>query len=258
VLVAAQGDGALADNLTEVAISALAERRDRDLVGMRELRGRLSEILPDGDIEACLGRADCLAALGVAAGAERAVIATVHRAGDQLTLDLSLTDTRTARPDARFSRTIPWDMGQLIATLRTGLAELFNPTPSPVAAATPPAIRLASAAGDSGAPPVHLDLARRAETGASGRGTGSRAAYAYAGFTAAALAVIAFSGAVVRGGMADATLIGSTRAEMQADLQQRKGYATTADELLVAGGALTVAAAAALVWWSRADGGHPR
>ena len=45
---------ALADNLTEVAISTLAERRDRDLVGMRELRGRLPRCCPTGTVAACL------------------------------------------------------------------------------------------------------------------------------------------------------------------------------------------------------------
>ena len=41
VLLSADDDVALADNLTEVAISTLAARRDGDLVGTQELRGRL-------------------------------------------------------------------------------------------------------------------------------------------------------------------------------------------------------------------------
>lgn len=42
VLIVVDGDPVLADNLTEVVISKVAEGRDRELVGLRELRGRLA------------------------------------------------------------------------------------------------------------------------------------------------------------------------------------------------------------------------
>src|SRR4051812_44503093 len=60
-------DPSLADNLVEVAIAHLAKRADWELVGGRELRGRLAEILPEGGLGACAGQPTCLAALGDAA-----------------------------------------------------------------------------------------------------------------------------------------------------------------------------------------------
>jgi hypothetical protein len=248
VLMAAEGDAALANNLTEVAISTLAERRDRELVGMRELREGLTEILREGGLEACVTRPACLARVGVAARAERAVIGTVHRTGDELTLELSLTDLRTARHEARLSRTIPADMGGLVAALQEGLSQLFQSMAPPIQSkepALPPATP----------PPLHLDLPKRAESREeTGRSRSSLPAYL--GFGAAALAVVAFSGAVVRASLATAPPMGETRAETQADLERRKGYARVANELWLAGGTLTAASAAAFFWWWRAGRAH--
>src|SRR5690349_5992950 len=49
VLIAAERDPGLADNLTEVAIAAAAETPGSELVGRRELRGRVAELAEPDD-----------------------------------------------------------------------------------------------------------------------------------------------------------------------------------------------------------------
>jgi hypothetical protein len=251
VLMDAGSDAALADNLTEVAISVLAERRDRELVGMQELRGRLAATFANaGGVEVCLSRPACLAEVGAVAEVTRAVIGTVRPAGDRVTLALSLTSMRTGVAEAQFSTTVASDIPELVAALRAGLGELFAPPPAaaispppppPVPAATPPptsalvATRLGPDQGLAVAPPV--------------RRRSAAAGYVTAG--TAALAVVALSGAVVRGTMASAALTGGTRAMMQEDLERRQGYAEDANRLYVLSGALAAISAAALIWWLR-------
>src|SRR3954454_22465204 len=67
VLVFVEGDPELSDNLTEVAISKLAQRRDRRLVGVRELREQLVDILAGQGMAGCLAQPDCVARIGTAA-----------------------------------------------------------------------------------------------------------------------------------------------------------------------------------------------
>src|SRR5688572_27021376 len=62
-------DPALGENLTEVTIAKLAEARDFEFVGMRELAARLSEIpkVRDEGLGPCLETPACLAEVGVRA-----------------------------------------------------------------------------------------------------------------------------------------------------------------------------------------------
>ena len=69
VLVVAEQEPALADDLTEVVIADLAEHGDRELVGMRELRSRLGDVLPAAGLGACVEDSGCLVRLGGAAAA---------------------------------------------------------------------------------------------------------------------------------------------------------------------------------------------
>src|SRR4051812_15774052 len=137
VLMVAEAEPALADDLTEVAIAALAERRDRELVGTRELRGRLAGVSPEGGLGACLDRPDCLARVGAAANADRAVIGRVRASGDGHQLDLALTEMRTAEILARVTTTVPAGMDPLIAAVRAGVNQLFAPNVAPKIRAAP-------------------------------------------------------------------------------------------------------------------------
>jgi hypothetical protein len=255
VLIAVEDDPVLADNLTEVVISALAERRDRDLVGLRELRGRLPESVGrEGGLAACLAEAGCLAELGAAAQADLAVIGTVGRAGGALGLDLALADVRTARRTGRFARAALPDLPALIAALHDGLDQLFPRAPSVRAdvagAPSPSASRLPVPPAP---PPPPIVTARDGR--APGRGHASPASYV--AFSAGGLAVVSFSAAAIRGSMGDARPVGSTRAQAMADLERRQGYAIEANYLLAAGTVLALAAGAAVLWLWRADRAHP-
>jgi hypothetical protein len=259
VLIAVPGDRALADDLTEVAISIVAERSDRELVGMRELRGRLAGVVPDGGLADCVASVACLAQVGAVAGAQQAVVGTLRPDGGAYALSLSLTDMRTGESTARRSRAAPVDLPGLVAALRDGLRDLFEAGAAPAAAAEPPAPQPPPMSTAPPLPPApamvapaipNLDLARHDEPARPRFGT---PAVAYVGLGASALAAVAFSAAVIRGEEGTGKLSGNTRAEMQMDLQHRKDEAHQANVLLVVGGALTVVAGAALTWWYHVD-----
>lgn len=266
-------DDALADSLSEVAISHLAKRGDWELAGTRELRGRLAPVLPDGGLRACLPQASCLAAIGGAANVEIAVIGDVRRNGDSFQVELSLTNLRTARIDGHFSGAAPADQNRLIDLVRDGLDAVFAPQPLPSAAeaavATPaaalprtdsPTERPDVPGAAAPAPPPDLDLDRSAAS------SHRSSILPYLGLGATAGAVVSFSAAAVTGSFANAALVGNSRAELQADLDRRGRYGTAADILLAAGSVFTTVTVVAFYKWWRAeragaarpspDGGH--
>jgi hypothetical protein len=246
VLMVAGGDPALADDLTEVAIAVLAEGRDRELVGMRELRGRLAGILPEEGLGTCLDEPECLARIGVASGAERAVVGRLHPSGDGHRIDLSLIELRTAVTLSRVSASVPGSGGidRLVAAIREVVSELLAPAVVPVQAPLPLPAALAAPAPASAPAATALSLAPvRQEPARPGRWV------PYAGIAATALAAISFSAAAVTGTIAREDPVGSTRALAQDDLERRKGYATAANGLMAAGVVLSAAACAAFVWW---------
>jgi len=250
VLLSADDDVALADNLTEVAISTLAARRDGDLIGTQELRGRLVAILPPGGLAACITSTACLAEVKMASGADRAVFGLVHRNGDQVTLNLAVVELGTGAQAARFSQTIPYALDRLISTLRQGLEASFAKLPP--AAANPPAVtpvaQLAMSRSVNASPNLHLEARPPAEVGQRS------AMAAYVGLGTSALGVVALSTAVVLGNIANQPLMGNTRAEQQADLARRESYRDAAIGVAVVGSLLMATAFGALVWWLRSGG----
>jgi hypothetical protein len=249
VVVAAADDPDLGDNLTEAAIGSLADRGENELVGGRELRTRLREDPEAPTLEACVARPACLARLGAAAGARRAVIGTVRRDENGYALELALVSTDTGAQQAEWSGAVEDDVGALVAAVGTGVRSLFAPK------ATAPQSTTATASLDAkppeGGPPVLQLEARAGDERAGGRHGNARVGYL--GAASLALAVVALSAAAVAGSTAEAPLLGSTRADMQADLRRREPYASAANGLLVAGGALSVTAAVLFIWWWRAD-----
>jgi hypothetical protein len=257
VLMVADDDG-LADNVAEVAISHLAKSGGFELVGARELRGRLPETQSSQSLRACLARPACRTAVGTAASAGRAVIGDIRREGESFRMDFSLADLRTGEVGARFAETIAASDVGLIAATRAGLDQLFAPAAAtPVVTTAPPAKPAAAAAprfaltvasvADPTAirsPPVAVDLSGDGATASARRAS----ALPYLGGGAAAAAVVSFSAAAVTGYLATTTLGGNNRAEMQIDLERHDRYATTANILLGAG---TVFAAAAVVSFYR-------
>src|SRR5215471_12417211 len=234
IVADADADSKLADNLTEVAIAKIAETPGRELVGAPELRKRLNEIAQGGDLGACLAKTDCLVQVGVAAGANRAVIGNVRHEDQSFMLTLALTDMRTAVKQAEVSRKVSPDVSELIVAVQEGVGQLLQPksplepTPGGSAAIVPPPI--VSAAG-SPAPSAFLMDEGKAKPASSSP--------PYIAYGAGALAVACIGAAVVTGTIATGTPEGNTRAEVQADLERRQGFARATNGLWVAGGALT-------------------
>lgn len=258
VLVVVAGDPDLSDNLTEVAISRLAQRRDSLLVGLREVRDSLADILADPGIGACVEQPPCLARLGAATRAESALIGDVRRETGQFVVRLSLVNTRTGARESEFDATVPADMKPLIAAIRTGVASLFEPKaelsvtgraaePSSLATEQPQAPPLPVGLRENPLPPPPSLVQARDEKPPQGRWLTA------AGYGAGAGAIVALSAAVVIGNAATGTPTGATRPEALRDLQHHETEATIANTLFIVGGALAVAAIATFVWRWRHD-----
>ena len=246
VLVVADQEPALADDLTEVVIADLAERRDRELVGMRELRSRLGAVLPAEGLAACVADPACLVRLGAAAGAGEAVIATVSTRQGGYHVDLALFDTRTAKSEAHATADVNPGFDELVAALRAAVNELY---PAEVAVPRPPpSADLSATAGAAAVTPTLI----------AKEGQGPRAPrwVPYAGAVATGLAAVAFSAAAVTGTIAMEEPTGATRAQVQADLEHRESYASFANGMIAVGTVLAVAAGAAFTYWWRSARGH--
>lgn len=237
VLVVADQDPDLSDNLTEVAISKLAERREHRLVGWRELHDRLPDILEGRGIGDCIDR-PCLARLGAAAGAESALLGDVRRQADQFVVRLILVNLSTAAIDAEFSETTGPEIAPLIALLRKGVGSLSVPRPTLQALQAAPAHALPEA----GTSPTGTAMLSALPAPARRARWVTPVAYATGGLAAASL-----SAAIVTGSIAGAKPAGATRAETQDDLDRRDRYAGIANSLYLIGSALAVSAVVLLV-----------
>jgi hypothetical protein len=253
VLIVAE-DGALADNLVEVAISHLAQRQGWELIGGHELRASLTAILPTAGLGACVADQTCRAALAAQAQIERAILGYVHQREGCFTIDLTLVDMRTGATEGRSSETVPAEQARLISSVRNGIDRLFASKPAPPELAMPavprppPALAVDRTQADAG--PVPSLSSSHAEDVQRNR----QVSYLpYVGLGATAGAVVALSAAAVTASFARESLTGSDRAQMQMDLQRREEYATDTNVLLGVG--VVCAASAAVVlyrWWRSA------
>jgi hypothetical protein len=247
VLIAVDGDPGLADNLTEVVISRLAQARDRELVGLRELRGRLAGILNGDSLDACLARPTCLAGVGTAAGAGRAVVGSLRRGEHAFAVRLAMLDFRTGAARAEVIRTLPAEMSPLIFGMRQAVDDLVR---ADLVAASEQRI-------DRPAPyiariPLPNSEARRSSADLIREGD-PRPVMRSPAFTAvtyglAAVAIVTFSAAAVTGTLATASPVGRDRAAIQNDVERRKDYATLANGLYAAGAVLVAATAGMVIW----------
>jgi hypothetical protein len=239
-------DAQLSNNLTEVAISRLAEKNGYELIGLRELESRLNElaVVKSDGLRACLGLPACLSEVSAMAGVERAVIGDVRREAEHFRLDLALVDGKTGTPEARLSRETPLHLDELIFAVQSGVFELVPD------AEVAPAPRAEVARAES-PPPTSRTVSRRTDDAPQReKKSGGRSVVPYIAYGSAALAVIAFSAAAVTGTIGAARPTGDSRAEVQEDVERRKGYASLANGLLVTGGVLAgVSAVTFIVSW---------
>jgi hypothetical protein len=238
VVLVVEGDSAMADGLTEIVIARLAEQRG-NLIGLRELRGRMHSPTGGETVDDCLAAGRCLSELGEVSGAQRAVIGRMTRAKDGAwRLDLGLADTRAGTVTRRPPRDLPADTEGIVAGIRAAIDDLPPPeepakaAPAPAAAAPPPAV------------PAGTDLNLRSEPERS-KPTGK---HAIVGWTLAGLAGASFVTAAVLRYDAGLMPTGATRAETQADLEGKKTEARVATGLAIAGGVLAAVSVGVFVW----------
>lgn len=262
----------LADNLTEVAISRLAERR-LELVGSRELR----RFLAAGDDPhvglLCINQPACLARLGVALGVKEAVIGSVRSRGTHFLLTVSLISVDSAKVEAVFFRDVDDGLDALIRATQESIGDLFRakPAPSHIRVHSVPDgaevsidrrylgnTPLVSASLEPGIHAVHVEM--------SGRFPWRNQVYLGPGqdldialtrdhlvhrrrwapplaYGASAAALLSFAAAGVFAILGNQTPMGRNRSEAQDDLAVREGFARDANILLVTGGTLAAVSA---------------
>lgn len=236
--------------VTEVAVASTAPQSDCELVGVRELRSGLASGLLKGGLGACISEPSCLASLGDAAGARRALLGEMTIDGAGIALRFKLVDTRTAAAQRTWmGRSSGNDLHALAVAFDEGIRALLASGRTQVVDSAPAAIRKAPT---ESSPKPALSFNGDRPRAAPGRGSASATALLpVAGYSLGALAVISFSAAAVSGGFGEATPSGRTRAETQMDLEERKSYARTANTLFLVGSALAILGLGTLVLHGR-------
>jgi hypothetical protein len=265
VVITTDGDEALSNDLTEVAIAKLAALGMHRIVGARELRAQwAARRSSDGvalDLESCLESTDCCAILARAMNLSHAVVGRVQ-GHDSFAVEFDRVELAGGRAEAHASKSGLVGLDELIRGVTDAVGEVMvarseagsaprsaaqpGPSTSPhsITAAyratqTPPA-ELAS-------PPPRVPPRTVPLTIHAAHERSSRPAPIVA-LTGAGLAIATFAAAAFTGSVAGGTPRGDTRAQAQADLQRRESYATATNGLLIAGAVLSGATAVAFVW----------
>lgn len=267
VLIAADGETSLSDNLTEVAISTLAGERQWDFLGIEELRPTLSLLEPirsDG-LASCLERAPCRREVVLSTGATRAILGRVHAHEGGFAIELVLSDAARTGSERALERSAAPALKSLISAVQAAVRDLVlmpeteseretnaatgrasQPAPAPPAELKPtlvpvspprqptifPSHPLFPASAPPGLPP---QVARR-QSPLPG----------YLSYGAATVSVLSLSAAAITGSIAAGSPSGNTRAEVEADLHRREDYHTAAIGFLVSGAVFATVSIVAL------------
>lgn len=121
-------DPELADNLTEVLVASVASAGRYAIVG-REQFGAALGLGTEEQTMACAEDPVCLGRIATMVGAEEVVLGSLgHRAGRYL-VNLSRIDVRAARAVHRVFRSVPDELGPLIAAVSEASGEIMRPPP---------------------------------------------------------------------------------------------------------------------------------
>jgi hypothetical protein len=269
ILPVNEGDRALADNLTEVAISKLAEISEFDLVGTRDLRRRLTQT-GSGELPIdCLHEVACLARIGIAVGVRRLVSGSVRPDGTRYLVALAINDIELGTVARTFFRAVEGGLDSLITSVQDGVTDLFQLKVAPgrlLVESVPEGATVLVDEQHRGTTPLRLDPVdpgpHRLRVELHGRfpwkkevqiapgqnllvsikpeDLRSRRTWApYLAYGTAAAAVLTFAAAGLFGALARVHPMGRSRAEAQVDLELRADYATITNVLLAGGIALS-------------------
>ena len=265
-------DGALADNLNEVAMARIAETPGRTLVGTPELRARLGA-QGEANLAACSEQPACLGRVAVSLGVGRLVTGVVRSERGRFFLSLSLTDIAANRTQGQFFRQVDGAVGDLVQALLDGVDQLLDPkrTPGRLRVRSDPggarvtvddtflgSTPLLSTALPPGPHAVRVELDRhfawkstvtlppgrelRLDLGRDDLPPRRIWAPYVAYGTATGAALVGATG-LVFGALAQVAPSGDTRAQVQMDLDRRRGYGRVGTSLLVGGAVLAVVSA---------------
>jgi hypothetical protein len=130
VLGAADRDAELADNVTEVIISRVAQHGGFEIAGKEEFRARLG-VESDQRAQVCLDDTACLGRAAVSLGVRRIVAGNIGTRGKQYLFSLNLHNVETGKIDARVFRLVEGGVEDLIRAVQEGNDELFKPRVEP-------------------------------------------------------------------------------------------------------------------------------
>ena len=130
VLGTSEKDAELADNVTEVIISRVAQRGGFEIAGKEEFRARLG-VESDQRTQVCLDDLACLGRAAVSLGVRRIVAGSVGTRGKQYLFSLNLNNVETGKVDARVFRLVEGGVEDLIRAVQEGSDELFRPRVEP-------------------------------------------------------------------------------------------------------------------------------
>jgi hypothetical protein len=272
-------DVALADNLNEVAMARIAETPGRTLVGTPELRARLAAERTI-ELAACIEQPACLSRVGVSLGVGRLVTGVVRREGGRFFLSLTLTDIAANRVQGQFFRQVDGAVGDLVQALVDGVERLLDPNRAPGrlrVRSDPEGARVTVDDAFLGSTPflsgslapgphaVRVELDRHfawrsTVTVLPGRelpidlgrnDLASRRIWApYLAYGTATGAALCGATGLAFGALAQVTPSGDTRAQVQMDLERRRGYGRVGTALWISGAVLVVVSAVTLVrYW---------
>jgi hypothetical protein len=123
-------DAELADNVTEVVIGFVARSTGAQVAGKEELRGRLG-VTGERQAAACLDDLSCLARAGVSLGVRRIVAGHVGTRGRQFLFNLTLNDLESSQVTRRVFRLVEGGVEDLVRAVEDASAELFRPRIEP-------------------------------------------------------------------------------------------------------------------------------
>jgi hypothetical protein len=130
VLGASEKDAELADNVTEVIISRVAQHGGFEIAGKEEFRARLG-VESDQRAQVCLDDISCLGRAAVSLGVRRIVAGSVGTRGKQYLFSLTLNNVETGKVDARVFRLVEGGVEDLIRAVQEANDELFKPRVEP-------------------------------------------------------------------------------------------------------------------------------
>ena len=271
VLGTTEHDAELADNLTEVIIATIAQRRGVEMAGREEFRARLG-VESEQRSQACIDDLACLGRAAVSLGVRRIVAGSVGTRGKQYLFNLNLNNVETNRVENHIFRLVEGTVKDLIPAVQSATDELFKPhiEPGRIQLSSDPAgarvsidnaylgvTPLISGTLLAGKHKVRVDADGRFPWTSSvevfpGQDLGVTLTEAnlprrrmwptQAAVTSASLAGFSFAAGGFLGVLSQLTPSGATRAEAQSDFNQKRNFGTAANVAFVSGAVFSAAA----------------